>query len=89
MISKIEVSQRVYEDVRWIEEYMGIKITNEANAVYHAGLLNDIWGVWRLTHCYKSFTKYYAKVKLIEATGSEARAEERLKFYEDEKTRFF
>lgn len=83
MITKIEVSKSAYDDVRGIEAYTGKKIADESNALYHAGLLNDTWGVYQLTHCYKSFSKYYAKVKLIEAASSEAEAEKRLEFYEN------
>lgn len=84
MIEKIEVTKSVYDDVRFIEDYTGMKIATESNAVYNAGFLNYSWGVYQVMHCYKSFSKYYAKVKLIEVAASENEADKRRQFYEDE-----
>ena len=85
MIIKIEVEKSAYDDVRGIEAMTRRKISEETNALYHAALLNDTWGVYQITHCYKSFFKYYAKVKLIEATASEAEAYKRLEYHENKK----
>lgn len=84
MIEKIEVTKSVYDDVRFIEDYTGLKVNDETNPIYHAGLLNNTWGVYRLMYCYKSFSKYYAKMKLIEVAASENEADKRRQFYEDE-----
>lgn len=76
MYMKMVVSKEQYEQVRQVEKMLGVKIAlaPEEHQLRVVDCLNDQWGIYQIKRCYKSATKYFAELKLIEPATTEQEA---------------
>lgn len=73
---KIVVSKEQFEQVRQVEKMLGVKIAlaPEDHQLRVVDNVNGQWGIYQVTRCYKSVTKYFAELKLIEPATTEQEA---------------
>lgn len=73
---KMVVSKEQYKQVRQVEKMLGVKIalTPEEHQLRVVDCLNGQWGIYQIKRCYKSATKYFAELKLIEPATTEQEA---------------
>lgn len=73
---KIVVSKEQFEQVRQVEKVLGIKIAlaPEEQQLRVVDNVNGQWGVYQVIRCYRSVTKYFAELKLIEPAKTEQEA---------------
>ncbi|TKI60494.1 hypothetical protein [Lysinibacillus varians] len=73
---KMVVSKEQYKQVRQVEKMLGVKIAlaPEEHQLRVVDCLNGQWGIYQIKHCYKSATKYFAELKLIEPATTEQEA---------------
>ncbi|MFW7187318.1 hypothetical protein [Lysinibacillus sp. BNK-21] len=73
---KVVVSKEQFEQVRQVEKVLGIKIAlaPEEQQLRVVDNVNGQWGVYQVIRCYKSITKYFAELKLIEPAKTEQEA---------------
>ncbi|WP_203363064.1 hypothetical protein [Bacillus sp. REN10] len=69
---KVLVGKEEYEQVRMAEKTTGKKIKHLTMIV--PDCINGVWGVYQVIRCYKSVSKYYAEMKLLERAENEAEA---------------
>ncbi|MBO0961483.1 hypothetical protein J1P26_17390 [Neobacillus sp. MM2021_6] len=69
---KVLVAKENYEQVREAEKVAGKKIKHLK--MYVPDCINGVWGVYQIIRCYKSFTNYFAEMKLIKEAESEVDA---------------
>lgn len=76
MYVKVVVSKEQFEQVRQVEKVLGIKIAlaPEEQQLRVVDNVNGQWGVYQVVRCYKSVTKYFAELKLIEPAKTEQEA---------------
>ena len=76
MYMKMVVSKEQYEQVRQVEKMLGVKIAlaPEEHQLRVVDCLNGQWGIYQIKRCYKSATKYFAELKLIEPATTEQEA---------------
>lgn len=73
---KIVVSKEQFEQVRQVEKVLGIKIAlaPKEQQLRVVDNVNGQWGVYQVIRCYRSVTKYFAELKLIEPAKTEQEA---------------
>ncbi|MEQ6049506.1 hypothetical protein U2I53_10710 [Lysinibacillus capsici] len=73
---KVVVSKEQFEQVRQVEKVLGIKIAlaPEEQQLRVVDNVNGQWGVYQVIRCYRSVTKYFAELKLIEPAKTEQEA---------------
>lgn len=69
---KVLVSKGNYDQVRQAEKVAGKKIKHLK--MYVPDCVDGVWGVYQIIRCYKSITKYYSEMKLLEKAENEADA---------------
>ncbi len=76
MYMKMVVSKEQYKQVRQVEKMLGVKIAlaPEEHQLRVVDCLNGQWGIYQIKRCYKSATKYFAELKLIEPATTEQEA---------------
>lgn len=75
MGTKIEVTKEQYDRVRLRESENGVKATDAEAMFITPYCLNGVWGLCQIMRCYKSFTKYYAELRMVVVASSESDAE--------------
>lgn len=73
---KIVVSKEQFDQVRQVEKMLGVKIAlaPEDHQLRVVDNVNGQWGIYQVIRCYKSITKYFADLKLIEPATTEQEA---------------
>lgn len=76
MYMKIVVSKEQFDQVRQVEKILGVKIAlaPEGHQLRVVDNVNGQWGIYQVIRCYKSITKYFADLKLIEPATTEQEA---------------
>jgi len=76
MYMKIVVSKEQFDQVRQVEKMLGVKIAlaPEDHQLRVVDNVNGQWGIYQVIRCYKSITKYFADLKLIEPATTEQEA---------------
>ncbi|MEH7223876.1 hypothetical protein V7112_08645 [Bacillus sp. JJ1566] len=65
---KVEVSKEQFLQVRQSEKVAG-KSINQLQ-MFVPDCVGGVWGAYQVIRCYKSISKYYAEMKLIEKADS-------------------
>lgn len=66
---KVLVDKGNYDQVREAEKVAGKKIKHLK--MFVPDCVDGVWGVYQIIRCYKSVSKYYAEMKLLERAESE------------------
>jgi len=76
MYMKIVVSKEQFDQVCQVEKMLGVKIAlaPEDHQLRVVDNVNGQWGIYQVIRCYKSITKYFADLKLIEPATTEQEA---------------
>lgn len=69
---KVLVEKENYEQVRMAEKTARKKIKHLTMIV--PDCVDGVWGAYQVIRCYKSASKYYAEMKLLERAENEAEA---------------
>jgi hypothetical protein len=70
---KVQVSKEKYDQVRETEKASGLKINKHIMMV--PDCVNGVWGAYKVKRCYKSLSRYFADMELVERADNEYQAE--------------
>lgn len=74
---RVEVSKEQYLQIRQSEKVVGKNIKHLQ--MFVPDCIGGVWGAYQVIRCYKSISKYYAEMKLIERADNKIDAHLKVK----------